>query len=510
MSKGKKKIVTLVSLCILMAAAICLYVFLPKGENGTEEDGDSSSEVVNVVNIDKEKITAVHIQREEGDEISLSKEGEDWKLKELPDAPVDADAVEAMFSGLAPVTSGKELEAGESGLSEYGLDKPQMTVQITTSDGEEYEFQFGGSVPVKGGNYGLSSVSDKIYTFTDTFYSAFQTERNSLIVKEEIADVNADYLTYIAVKNGNKDTFEAKVVPDEEKVDAYTNWIISKPYKKPLAGSCTNDWNTLQGFFTSVSFQELIEYGCTDFAKYGLEKPAVSAEVRYFELKDGYEIPEATAEPASSSQANKNTNKASVVPEKYRDNKSYTLYIGDKTDEGDYYVRLKGSDHVYTMSGQNVENITGIDAYTYMDHSVYSTLATDIKGYEVTLGESGKKITVTHSTEKGEGDKDKNVWTLNGKPVSDENEEAFLTPYSKAFLLEFTSSAKDSVKPASKKPVLTAVYHEEGRDVTVTYYPYDGTNFYRVDKNGMDYFLVDKLAVDDVIESFTSLLELDQ
>lgn len=510
MSKGTKRIVTLVSLCLLMVAAICLYIFLPKGENGTDGDGDNSSEVVKVVNIDKEKITAIHIRREEGDEISLSKEEDDWKLKELPDAPVDADAVERMFSGLSPVTSGKELEAGESGLSEYGLDKPQMTVSITTSDGEEYEFRFGGSVPVKGGNYGLSSVSDKIYTFTDTLVSAFQVERNSLIMKEEIADINADYLTYISVKNGSKDMFEAKVVSDDKKVDAYTNWIISKPYKKPLAGSCTDDWNTLQGFFTSVSFQELTEYNCSDFSKYGLDKPAASAEVKYFDLKDGYEIPETTAEPTSVSLVNKNTNKASVVPEKYRDNKGYTLYIGDKTDEGDYYVRLKGSDHVYTMSGENVENITGADAYTYMDHSVYSTLATDIKGYEVTLGESGKKITVTHSTEPGEGDKERNVWTLNGKPVSDENEEAFLTPYSKAFLLEFTSSAKDSVKPASKEPVLTVVYHEEGRDVTVTYYPYDGTNFYRVDKNGMDYFLVDKLSVDAVIESFASLLELDQ
>lgn len=510
MSKGKKKIVTLVSLCVLMAAVICLYVFLPKG--ATEKDGeeDASSEVVNVVSIDKEKITAVHIQREKGDEISLSKEGDVWRIKELPGAPVDADAVEEMFSGLSPVTSGKELEAGEAGLSEYGLDKPQMTVSITTSDGEEYELRFGESVPVKGGNYGLSSSSDKIYTFTDTLFNAFQVEQNSLIVKEEIADINADYLTSILINHNGKDTFEAKVVSDEKKVDAYTNWIISKPYKKPLAGSCTNDWNTLQGFFTSVSFQELAEYGCSDFGKYGLDKPAASAEVRYFELKDGYEIPEATEEPASSSQANKNTNKASVVPEKYRDNKSYTLYIGDKTEEGDYYVRLKGSDQVYTMSGQDVENITGADAYTYMDHSVYSTLATDIKGYEITLGQSGKKITVTHSTEKGDGDKEKNVWTLNGKQVSDENEEAFLTPYSKAFLLEFTSVAKDSVKPDSKKPVLTAVYHEAGRDVTVTYYPYDGTNFYRVDKNGMDYFLVDKLAVDDVIESFASLLELDQ
>lgn len=49
------------------------------------------------------------------------------------------------------------------------------------------------------------------------------------------------------------------------------------------------------------------------------------------------------------------------------------------------------------------------------------------------------------------------------------------------------------------------VFHEESRDVTVKFLPYDGTNFYRVDKDGMDYFLVDKLLVDDVIEKFKSI-----
>ncbi len=55
---------------------------------------------------------------------------------------------------------------------------------------------------------------------------------------------------------------------------------------------------------------------------------------------------------------------------------------------------------------------------------------------------------------------------------------------------------------------MTIVYHEETRDVTVKYLPYDGTNFYRVDKDGMDYFLVDKRSVDDVVSAFESLLDL--
>lgn len=508
MSKGKKQAFTLLGLCVLMVAAICLYFIVPRGDSEESAEEGNTAETVNVAKIEKDKITSVSITGEGREDISLEKNGEDWKLKDMPDVSLDADTVEGMFSGLSPVTASKELDSEGVQLSDYGLDQPQMTVKIATSDGEEYEFRFGGTVPVTGGNYGLTEDGGKIYTFSETLYSAFDIEKNSLIAKEEVADINSDYLTSISVKNDGKETFKAEVVSDSKKVDAYTNWVISKPYKKLLAGSSTEDWTTLEGFFTSVTLGDLVEYGCSDFGKYGLKKPSSTVEVGYFEVKDGYEIPEATAAPDSTSQTNASTNKASEVPEEYRENKGYTLYIGKKADSGDYYVRLKGSKNVYTMSASNVENMTGADAYTYMDKCVYSTLATDIKGYDAVIGD--KKISVTRSTEKGDDGKDKNVWTLNGEKVSDEKEEAFLTPYSKAYLLEFTSKAKDSVKPESDRPVMTIVYHEEGRDVTVKYLPYDGTNFYRVDKDGMDYFLVDKRSVDDTVASFESLLELDQ
>ena len=52
------------------------------------------------------------------------------------------------------------------------------------------------------------------------------------------------------------------------------------------------------------------------------------------------------------------------------------------------------------------------------------------------------------------------------------------------------------------------VYHEENQDVTIRYLPYDGTNFYRVDKNGEMLFLTDKRAVDDTAKAFVEMLDL--
>lgn len=72
--------------------------------------------------------------------------------------------------------------------------------------------------------------------------------------------------------------------------------------------------------------------------------------------------------------------------------KSLNLLIGKKTKDS-YYVCEKGSRNVYTMSSDTIEKITKLDAYTNMDHCVYSVLATSIKGYDVTYGNTTLSVT---------------------------------------------------------------------------------------------------------------------
>lgn len=507
MSKGKKQMLTLVVLCLLMIGAVAAYILVPQGEDKEEDSANSDTESIELANIDVSTISHVGVSGENMDDLSLDKSGEEWILSNLPKAPLNQDAVESMVSPFSPLTAVKKLASDGTDLGEYGLDEPQMTILIETTDGKSYEIRLGETVPVTGGNYGVLGEDSTVYAFEDSLFQSFDVTQNSLIEMEQIDDIEEDYLTSISVKNKGKESFRAEIVSDDKKVDAYTNWVITKPYKKPLAGSSTDEWDTLEGFFTSVSFEELVEYNCKNMEKYGLDEPLGEVQVNYFELADGYEVPETTANPDGKVTSN-STNKANVVPKDKQVAKSYRLTFGNTTEEGSYYVRLNDSKNVYTMDAQSVSDMLGADAYTYMDRCVYSTLATDINGYDVEIGD--KKIHVTRTTQTDEDGEEKNVWTLNGNKVSDEQEETFLTPYTKGYLLEFTSEAKDSVKPNSDKPVMKIVFHEETRDVTVTYLPYDGTNFYRVDKDGMDEFLVDKRSVDDMIQAYETLLELDQ
>ncbi|MCH5252375.1 MAG: DUF4340 domain-containing protein [Lachnospiraceae bacterium] len=501
MSKKKKNLFTLLGLSALLIVCLVLYFVVPKSK---DTDGDetetTAGEEITVDEIDSSTITGVEIQKEGKTTLSLLKEEEVWHLTEDKSIPLDEESVTGLFDCLNPVKAAKTVEKDDSKLSDYGLDHPVMIINVTAGD-TTYQYHLGIAVPVEGGYYGLTDTGDKIYCFNEDLYTTFDISRNVLIQRDELPDIEENYMTYLLVENKNGKDFEAKAADEEERVDQYSDWNITKPYAEPLAAS-VKDWSTILESFTSLSFGGLVQYKAADLSKYGLKDPASVITVTYYEAKEGY-TPKATATP-SQSDSSSGTEKE-TIPEKYRDYKTLKLYVGNKKGEN-YYVCLKGSRNVYTMTEGTVESMTKLDAYASMDHSVYSTMATDIKGYDVTYGNTTLKVT-RKDKEKDENGSS-NMWTLNGNEIASEKEEDFLKPYSAAYLLTFTSKAKESVKPKSKTPVLTIVYHENNRDVTVRYLPYDDTNFYRVDKNGMDYFLVDKLSVDDVITKFKEIEKL--
>lgn len=540
MSGKKKNVITLLSLCVVLAVCLVLYFVLPGVTSGTE-DGGTSDTAEDGVDTDSEgSITVDTIAEEKIDTVTVSKAGkkvwtlkhkkDSWQLTGLQAAPVDSDTVTAILGNLEPVTATQRFTAESEDLSAYGLDEPALTVDVATNDGENYQYQIGSEVPKSDmGYYGKSAGSDEIFCINTAFVTAFDVSEISLVKMDELPDIEADYMTYIQVDNKSAKDFEAKLVSDKEKVDFYSNWNITAPYAKPLATS-SSDWSTVLGYFSALTYEEMVAFQCQNLKKYGLEEPSSVITVKYYQAKEGY-TPTATATPSTTVSSTSSSDESYIIPEEMREYKTLQLCVGKKKGES-YYVCEKGKKDVYMMSASSLENITKLDAYTNMDHCVYSVLATSIKGYDVTYGDTTLKVTrksvkkddsenseatatpTATATESGtavSNDTDssqKNIWTLNGKTISEDDENDFLTPYSQAYLLEYSEKADDDVKPKSSKPVLTIVYHEDNRDVTVKYLPYDGINFYRVEKNGMDYFLVDKLAVDDVIEKFKGIEKL--
>lgn len=473
MKKRKKNMFTLLVLCGVLLLGIGLYFIVPKGES-EDEKGETEETSITVDTIDTEQVVEIEVQKSGKTAYHLTKEKKTWKFADDKSLPVDEDRISTLLDSVANVTATKEMEAAGD-RSDYGIENPVLTICIRTED-KTYQYKLGNEVPVEGGVYGISSDSEKIFCMSDSLLSTFDVEANSLIQKDTIPDITEDDMTAVKIVNKKGRDFEAKAVRKSHRVESNIKWNITKPYEKPLPVSDEN-WSTTLGYFTSLEFGELVEYGAKNPAQYGLDHPSSVITVKY---------------------------------KKEKKEKSFVLYVG-KQKEDNYYVCLKGSSNIYLLSSGEVEQLTKLDAYDCMNKKVYNNLVTEIKGYDVIYGDKTLKVTSSLKKEKTEDSEEDSldasnyIWSLNGKTIPDDDVTSFVSPYSTVREIEYTGKVDKKVKPKSDEPVLKMIYHEENRDVTVTFTPYDGTNFYRVNRDGMDYFLVDKKAVDESVKRFQSI-----
>lgn len=526
MTSRKKNTITLIVLSAILLICLLLYFFMPdKKKEETGENKESGQITVDTIAADT--INAMSFEKDGKTVWSLKRSKESWKMAEDASIPLNEEKVSAITDALNPVTATEKMETISGGLENYGLKTPSMKLSVTAKDGREYVYEIGLKVPKENkGYYSKSNASDTVYCLNETLISSIDIPRNSMIQMDSLPSIETNYMTYVGVKNRKGSDFEAKRVSDKEKVDFYSNWNITKPYARPLATSASK-WKSTLGYFSALTYTELVEYRANNLKPYGLDTPSSVITIKYYEAQEGY-TPTVTATPSTVVTGETSKEADYIIPKDKRVYKTLVLSVGNKTEDS-YYVCEKGSTNVYKVNGDVIENMTKLDAYESMDHCVYSVLATSIKGYDVTYDktllrvtrtpvkndEASKQETPAPSADKGTAvenaaDKNqKNIWKLNGKKISDKDENDFLTPYSKAYLLEYTGKAEDGEQTVKDTtPVLKMVFHEENRDVTVKFFPYDGTNFYRVDKDGMDYFLVDKLLVDDIIEKFRGIEKL--
>lgn len=476
MSRNKKNMFTVLFLFTALVLVCFLYFVIPKGENSDEQAETEKESSITVDTIDTGQVVEIAVSKAGKEVYHLKKEDKTWKFAGDKSLPVDGESVNSLLESVASVTATKELALDAAEKSSYGVEEPALTIRITTPD-KTYQYDLGDEVPIEGGVYGLVSGRDKIYCMSDSLMSVFDVKAKSLIQKDELPDITESEMTAVKVDNKKDADFEAEVVKKSERVESDISWNITKPYAKPLAAS-DEDWSATLGYFNTLELGDLVEYKAKNLLKYGLDNPSSVITVQY---------------------------------KKDKKEKSFVLNVGKKEDDA-YYVCLKNSSNIYEMPASEVEQMTKLDAYSCMNQKVYNKTVTEIKGYDVTFG--GTTLRITGSLKKEEKEDTVTasdyIWSLNGKTIADDDITSFVAPYSDAGQITYSGKADKKVVPKNRKAVLKIVYHEERRDVTVTYYPYDETNFYRVDRDGMDYFLVDKRAVDEVIGQFESIQKMGE
>lgn len=439
-----KKLFPMIGLAVVLVLCIILYFVVPQKNNDEDADSDTDTSVT-IDTLDTDSVTKLTIQNGENT-FTLKKSEDQWVFADDADTPVDQDEVSELLGNFATVSATKQLTENDDTLSNFGLSKPALTLTVTMSDGAEHTYLFGDTVPVIGGYYVKASGHDEtVYCVDESLYTAANKEKSSLYQVAELPDIDDDAVTSVTLTANKKIAYQAKKVVKSDRINSAVEWNIVKPNEKPVAAS-DSDWDTTLSYFTSLSFDQVVEYGGADKKKYGLQDPSWKVLVHYTE---------------SESDSTK------------KEKKTLTLLIGKKNKDGDYYACEEGSKDVYTISASSVEDLTGVTTYNTMDKTVYPESREDIQSFDV-IYEGTKKS-----------------WK------SDDDSDSASDIYATIQKLSYTGEATKKVK--KKNAVMTLVFHEKKKNVTVNFYPYDDNNFYLVDKDGMDDFVVDQSAVQKIL-----------
>ena len=165
----KKQFVILI---IILAAAIAA-VFGMRAANEKKEKAEAEKqkeETVYACRFESEDVTEFSYQYE-GATLKFRKTDDTWISENDEKLDVDEDQISTMIGTLSSITADSTIPDAED-LSEYGLDEPVQTLNLSFADGTTKELIFGMENEIVGGQYVKVSGDDHVYLVDSTFTSS--------------------------------------------------------------------------------------------------------------------------------------------------------------------------------------------------------------------------------------------------------------------------------------------------------------------------------------------------
>ena len=525
--RKKKNRNTFLLLLIAMVLMIIAYIWLINSKKNKEnvDQSENTNDSVTLSSLDVKSIDGIFLKNENGEMALKQTKDKKWNNEENSSFPVNQTLASNMAEALKEVKAEQTVVEKADDLSQYGLDQPKLQVTVTLKDGTKTNFLLGNEVPITGGYYGTVNGKGTVYIIPASFYDTFHKNITDMTAVEKIPDIPSNNVTYLKVESKDNPAFEIKY--DENNYSDYggtSKWTILQPYKTPISGDAA-EISTLLGNYSGLTFETNVDYKASDLGKYGLDEPYAIISLDYYENESTTDDKTASDKTTSDKTAGDETTSDKTVGDKTTNDKttsdkttsdetssdstsgtkkyySLKLLIGSTDESGNYYVKLKDSKAVHTMSKETVEKIIQLDAYNYTNHNINMINLESVDHLDVVIDGTTYTMSVEKTKEKVKGEEiGATKYYFNGKSVDEtkfkELYRLIISPVTEHII------PKDYVKPEKDTPVITITYYrttDTGKKVVVNYYPYD-ESYYRANVNGVEYFLTDLRKINEIVEA---------
>jgi len=492
MSKRKRKNrITLISLTGILVLMVGFYIwYLNKDKTGKDNVTKEDASLI-LATMDPDLIDTIYFKNENAD-MTLIRENDTWVSTADKERPIKQNYVQNMINLVDEIKAERIISEKPDDLSQYGLENPFAYIKATQSDGKSVALSLGNKVTGGQGYYAKLDGKDTVFILPSIYGTNLSYSDTNMTQVEQGPTIMTDNIFHIEVLKKDGDDFELLYDPDSLYHVAGTpllSWAILKPYEEPYSADSTKVSELLSDF-NSFYFLSCVDYKAGDLSGYGLDDPAASILVEYYEERE-VELDEPETDPDTGEEVTKKT---------VKEEKSFKLYVGGKDEKGNYYVRKDGDSAVYTMSASDVDSMLNIDVFDIMSTFVNIHFIDTVDRIDIDI--SGRPYTMEikrEVTTDDEGNEEtKATYYYNGKVVE---EKEFKEVYQVMIGASYDTRLKEEVSAEGMEPVLTMTYHiNTGKSYTTRYYQYD-ESFYLVDNGYPIRFTADKRKIDNIIKA---------
>ncbi|HMY74560.1 MAG TPA: DUF4340 domain-containing protein, partial [Blastocatellia bacterium] len=255
---------TLLLLLAAVVGGVLIYFLEIKPGKPRDEKPDTAKEAFS---FKREDITGVTVTRG-SEKVVLESQDNKWLVKSPVNAAADDSAMNSLIGDLVSARIEREFpNASADALKEYGLTQPAVKLEVKLKDGKTRTIELGGKDPLGSSVYAKLDGSPNVAVLGASLLTNADKPLNDWRDRSVFGATQYD-VTSLKVTNENG-SFELG------KKDA--DWSITSPIAGPAEDT---EVNSLINEITSAKAAEIVSDTADDLAKYGLDKPKVSATAK--------------------------------------------------------------------------------------------------------------------------------------------------------------------------------------------------------------------------------------
>lgn len=489
--KRSMRAITLVA--ILLVISVATFALTRYEEK--KEQIKNSDEII--LEIPKDKVESLSWEFED-DSLAFHKDDETWVYDKDEAFPVSGEKVNDILSNFEAFGVSFIIENVED-YGQYGLDKPECTIHLTTTD-SSYQIKLGNFSKMDEQRY-LDIGDGNVYLVSKDPMDYLETELSGMILHDELPD----FESIKDIQFTGKENYSIFYVEDSK--DSYSQddvYFTEKNGKNlPLDTETVKDYlDTI----TSLKLKDYVTYNATDedLESYGLNNPELSISINYtYTDEEDNELSDSLILHISQDPKElKATKEAQAKAEDTKkDKESQESDNEEAKDEEDVpavtkYLRVGDSQIIYKLDDSDYD-ILAAASYNDLRHKEVIWADFDmVKQIDITL--EGKNHTINSSLD-GDDDDAEPIWYYNDKEIDISNFKSGIESLVADSFTDETPSQKEEIS------LVVHLENENFPQVEIRLYRYDGSYCLAV-VDGQSISLVERSAVMDLVEAVQAIV----